>query len=211
VLYNQPMGHSNQEIEVKFYLRDGSGFTARLNAAGGVLLKPRVHEINLRFDTRDHRLAQAAQVLRLRLDSEARLTFKGPGKEQDGVQHRQELEFVVSDFDTARAFLEALNYEVAFLYEKYRATYTLGDVLVTVDEMPFGFFAEIEGPDAARIHAAAIQLGLDWEARILESYTVLFERVKVSLGLAVRDLSFENFKAIDVSAADLGVQIADGV
>ena len=208
--YNKPMGSSNQELEVKFYLSDGSGFIARLNAAGGVLLKPRVHEINLRFDTRDRQLAQASQVLRLRLDREARLTFKGAGKEQDGVQLRQELEFVVSDFDTARAFLEALRYEVAFLYEKYRATYTLGDVLVTVDEMPFGFFAEIEGPDVPRIHAAANRLELDWEARILESYTVLFDRLKASLGLAVRDLSFENFIGIDVSAVDLGVQFADG-
>jgi adenylate cyclase class 2 len=205
------MSNAHQEIEVKFYLGDLNGFITRLEAAGGEVVMPRIHEINLRFDTPDHRLSQAAQVLRLRLDREARLTFKGPGSIKDGARLRQELEFVVSDFDTARLFLEALNFQVTFLYEKYRATYALGEVLLMVDEMPFGSFVEIEGGDALRIQAATDQLGLAWEARILESYTMLFERVKASLGLALRDLSFENFTGIAVSAVDLGVQIADGV
>jgi adenylate cyclase class 2 len=142
---------SDQELEVKFYLPDLPALRARLETAGAQLVQPRVHEINLRFDTPSGDLTRSYRVLRLRQDTEARLTYKGPGELVDGVRSRQELEFTVSDFGTARHFLEALGYEVSVMYEKYRATYTLRGVLVTLDEMPYGYFAEIEGPDGASI------------------------------------------------------------
>jgi adenylate cyclase class 2 len=124
----------------------------------------------------------------------------------DGVRSRQELEFTVSDFETSRHFLEALGYEVSVMYEKYRATYTLDGVLVTLDEMPYGNFAEIEGPDGASIRKTAEVLGLDWERRILDSYIMLFDRLRERFGLAFRDLSFANFKSLTVTEdmLDLG-------
>ena len=199
------MSATGQELEVKFNLPDLASLEQRLVVQGARLLQARIHEINLRFDTVDGALSRSYQVLRLRQDSAARLTYKGPGEDRDGVRQRQELEFTVSDFDTARLFLEALGYHVIFMYEKYRATYELENVLVVLDEMPYGNFAEIEGPDGGSIQAAAGRLDLDWQRRILESYTVLFERAKVSLGLSFRDLSFANFAGLAVTAADLGV------
>jgi adenylate cyclase class 2 len=198
------MSKSDQELEVKFYLSDLPALRARLEAAGAQLYKPRVHEINLRFDTPSGDLTRGYRVLRLRQDSEARLTYKGPGELVDGVRSRQELEFTVSDFETARHFLEALGYEVSVMYEKYRATYTLEGVLVTLDEMPYGNFAEIEGPDGASIRKTAEVLGLDWERRILDSYIMLFDRLRERLGLAFRDLSFANFEKLTVTGEMLG-------
>jgi adenylate cyclase class 2 len=200
------MSKSDQELEVKFYLSDLPALRARLEAAGAQLFKPRVHEINLRFDTPSGDLTHGYRVLRLRQDSEARLTYKGPGELVDGVRSRQELEFTVSDFETARHFLEALGYEVSVMYEKYRATYTLNGVLVTLDEMPYGNFAEIEGPDGGSIRKTAEVLGLDWERRILDSYIMLFDRLRERFGLAFRDLSFANFKSLTVTEdmLDLG-------
>jgi len=199
------MPKSDQELEVKFYLSDLSALRARLEAAGAQLFKPRVHEINLRFDTPSGDLARGYRVLRLRQDSEVRLTYKGPGELVDGVRSRQELEFTVSDFETARHFLEALGYEVSVMYEKYRATYTLEGVLVTLDEMPYGNFAEIEGPDGASIRKTAEALGLDWERRILDSYIMLFDRLRERLDLPFRDLSFTNFKELTVTGEMLGL------
>jgi adenylate cyclase class 2 len=196
---------SDQELEVKFYLPDLPALRARLETAGAQLVQPRVHEINLRFDTPSGDLTRSYRVLRLRQDTEARLTYKGPGELVDGVRSRQELEFTVSDFGTARHFLEALGYEVSVMYEKYRATYTLRGVLVTLDEMPYGYFAEIEGPDGASIRKTAEVLGLDWERRILDSYIMLFDRLRERLGLAFRDLSFENFEGLTVTGEMLGL------
>jgi adenylate cyclase class 2 len=199
------MSKSGQELEVKFYLSDLPALRAHLEAVGAQLVQPRVHEINLRFDTPSGDLTCGYRVLRLRQDTEARLTYKGPGELVDGVRSRQEIEFTVSDFGTARLFLEALGYEVSVMYEKYRATYALRGVLVTLDEMPYGYFAEIEGPDGASIRKTAEVLGLDWERRILDSYIMLFDRLRERLGLVFRDLSFENFEKLTVTGEMLGI------
>lgn len=192
------MSLSGQELEVKFTVPALQPFADRLLALGAVQVQARLHEVNLRFDTPEGRLEAARQVLRLRQDAESRLTYKGPGQVVDSIHQRVELEFSISDFDTARLFLEALGYQVSWMYEKYRQAFRLGEVVVTLDEMPFGSFLEIEGPNAASIQATAGRLGLDWEQRILVSYAVLFERVSQFLNLEFRDLSFENFKTIAV-------------
>jgi adenylate cyclase class 2 len=203
------MTATGQEIEVKFYLRDMEGLQKRLAKRGARMVQKRVHEINLRFDTPDHTLLQSGEVLRLRQDTEVRLTFKGQGEEQAGARKRQELEFTVSDFATTRQVLEALGFEAYMMYEKYRTTYRLGSVLVTLDEMPYGNFSEIEGPDGEMIQRIAQALNLDWEKRSLDSYTLLFERVKQALGLTFEDLSFKNFEGVEVTGEMLGVRTAD--
>jgi adenylate cyclase class 2 len=203
------MSGTGQELEVKFYLRQPERLQARLEELGARLEQPPTHEINLRFDTPERSLLNSGRLLRLRQDSAARITYKGPGRVEGGARLRQELEFIASDFATARAVIEALGFEVNMMYEKKRATYALGDVLVTLDEMPYGSFAEIEGPDGTSIQQAATQLGLDWRQRILESYTVLFEQARHVMGFTFRDLSFENFAGLDVSPQALGVQPAD--
>jgi adenylate cyclase class 2 len=198
-----------QELEVKLYLTNLPVFQKRLEVSGGRLLEPRLHEINLRYDTPDGELTRSLQVLRLRQDTAARLTYKGPGETLDGVHARREIEITVNDYKAAHALLEALGYEASLMYEKFRTTYELDDLQVTLDEMPFGNFTEIEGLNPERIHAAAEKLGVDWEARIVESYTSLFDRLRGVLGLTFRDLSFENFSELHVSPADLGVRPAD--
>jgi len=198
-----------QELEIKLYLHDLPGFQRHLEAVGARLAQPRVHEINLRFDTPGGDLGRTFQVLRLRKDTAARLTYKGPGEILGGVRLRREIEFTVGDFEAARALLEALGYQVSVMYEKYRTTYELDGVQVTLDEMPYGNFAEIEGPDPASIHSAAEKLGVDWEARVVESYTFLFERLRSKLGLTFRDLSFANFAGMEVTSEALEVRSAD--
>jgi adenylate cyclase class 2 len=202
-------GNEGQELEVKFYLSDLSAFQKRLEISGGHVLQARLHEVNLRFDTPGGDLTRTYQVLRLRQDKIARLTYKGPGEVVGGVRSRREIEFSVGDFSEARSFLEALGYQVSLMYEKFRATYELDGVEVTLDEMPYGTFAELEGPDAASIQTLAGKLGVQWEARIVESYTFLFERLRGVLGFTFRDLSFENFAGIEVTPEALQVRPAD--
>lgn len=203
------MATDNQEVEVKFLLSDRSSLEKKLKAAGARLEQPRVYEINLRFDTPEGKLTRNQQVLRLRQDTRARLTFKGPAKLREEVQQRQELEFTVSSFEMARALLEALGYQVVVIYEKFRATYVLDRAEVTLDEMPYGNFAEIEDSDGKAIQEVAKKLGLDWERRILDSYLALFDRARLNLGFSFRDLSFENFKTIQVPPSALGLNYAD--
>jgi adenylate cyclase, class 2 len=203
------MSTNDRELEVKFYISRRKELEEKILSMGGQLEAPRVYEVNLRFDTQGQTLALEGKLLRLRMDTRTRLTFKGPGKVEGGARLRQELELTVSDFETARAMLEALGYQVQMMYEKFRTTYVLGEVEIVLDEMPYGDFVEIEGGDGESIQKAAEKLGLDWDNRILASYTVLFEIARDVLGFEFRDLSFENFEGVKISPAALGVLVAD--
>ncbi len=199
----------DQELEVKFYVSDLAGLQQKLERLGARLVQARVHEINLRFDNSQGDLKRGFQVLRLRRDRISRLTYKGPSQTKEGVRVRQEIEITVSDFEATRALLEALGYHVAMMYEKYRASYDLDRVEISLDELPYGSFVELEGPDPARIQAVNRQLGLDWSARAPESYTSLFDHLCTARGFQFADLSFENFRDIDVSPEEMGVFPAD--
>lgn len=197
------------EQEVKFYLLHLPALEQRLQREGAVLEHSRVMEINLRFDTPDGALTAQRKVLRLRQDSRARLTFKSPMLPGQAVSIREEIEFEVSDFDSARALLEALGYQVSVTYEKYRTTYHLMGTHVTLDEMPYGNFAEIEGQSTAEIQSAAAALHLDWEARTLESYLAIFYRARQALNLAAEHLTFAAFSGVKVTPQHLGILPAD--
>jgi adenylate cyclase class 2 len=192
------------EQEVKFFLTDPKAFEAKLATLGAPLKQPRILEINLRFDTPDRRLSVAFQTLRLRQDKVCRLTWKGANNPTGEVSAREELEVEVSDLSTARAILEGLGFELMLMYEKYRSAYMLGKVEISLDEMPFGHFCEVEGPDLESIKKAAEQLGLDWKKRSTLSYLALFYNLKEKLGLNMRDLTFDAFKKIKVNPGDLG-------
>lgn len=220
-----------QEIEAKFYVRDLKKIESRLQDLEARLIQPRVLEINIRFDLPDGGLRSEGRVLRLRRDTEAKLTYKAPGKSEQGIVNRTEIEFVVEDFEKAKNFLEALGYQRMLEYDKYRTTYILdsGSLLpksqkhtlsgtrasgfhnchIMLDELPYGSFVEIEGENSTVIHSAAHRLGLDMQAAISESYSALFEKVRRTLGLTFTDLTFANFAELKISSEHLQVQPAD--
>lgn len=198
-----------QELELKYYVNNHKEIEKKLIDLGAICVQPRIQEINLRFDTEDYSLGRAGKALRLRFDTQARLTFKGPSQFEDGARLRQEIEFVADDFQAAQAFLLALGYKISVIYEKYRTSYDLQNIHIVLDELPFGNFMEIEGEDTSGIRRLADQLGLSWEARIPESYTVLFERLRLEKNLPFRDLTFDNFDGLSFSADDLGVTPAE--
>ncbi len=203
------MGGNKQEQEAKFWLRDPRRLEERLKALGAQLTQPRTYELNLRFDTPERRLSSSFQVLRLRQDRKARLTYKGAADPLSPVSSRAEIEVEVSDLQTAREILEALGYQVIVSYEKYRTAYQLGEVEVSLDEMPFGNFCEIEGPSTESIQAAALQLGLDWEARSKLSYLSIFNTLNEAFSLTIDNLTFADFEGKVFTLEGIGLKPAD--
>jgi adenylate cyclase class 2 len=203
------MSHSGQEREAKFFVSGLEKFSMRLHELKAHLIQPRVLETNIRFDLPDGSLRASSRVLRLRQDTEAHLTYKSGGQNHEGVLARQEIEMIVEDFDKALQLLEGLGFQKSMYYEKYRTTYRLENVLVMLDEMPFGNFVEVEGETADQIRAISTQLDLEWTAAIGAGYTALFETVRKSLNLPFQDISFGNFEGINVTSDDLNVTAAD--
>lgn len=199
----------DQEIEVKLLLKDYSALMQKISALHLPCSQERIHEFNLRYDLPDGSLVAQKQVLRLRKDTQARLTFKGPGVMEEDVLLRKEIEVEVSDFDTTNRLLEALGYKVVMMYEKFRANYLMDNLVLSVDETPLGLFIELEGESPAQVRKAADALGLDWEARINLSYSALLNIFNQSSGHTFRDLSYAAFQDIKVTPVELGLNYAD--
>ena len=191
-----------QEVEVKLHTPDLARVQGALEARGATLLKPRLFERNVRYDSADGALSAQGVVLRLRQDDSARLTFKADERVVDGISSRFEAEVEVSDFALTDVILQGLGYTVALVYEKYRTTYALEGAEVVLDELPFGNFTEIEG-DAATIERVVGQLGLAGARRMGGSYVYIFSGLKRRLGLAARDCTFAAFAGVDVDLSQV--------
>ena len=198
-----------QETEVKYYVRDLKQVEKRIRALGGHSIQARVYEVNLRYDLPDGSLRQGGKVLRLRQDEQARLTYKGPSLRSDGVLSRVEFETALDDFDSGKNILEALGYLPVATYEKYRSTYELGELHIMLDELPYGDFVEIEGPDIPALQKTSEDLGLDFSAAIPASYLVLFEGLCQKRGLDPAQLTFSALEDLHVKPGELSVRPAD--
>ena len=215
------MGETNQEIEAKFYVQDLNRIKTRLHELQAKLIQPRVFETNIRFDLPDGSLRSERRVLRLRRDTDSRVTYKDPSQNEQGVLSRREIEFIVGDFDKAKQFLEALGYQPVFFYEKYRTTYSLiqtsevfetSEVLahIMLDELPYGNFVEIEGETVEQIQEIASMLNLKWESAIGKSYNALFEGLcQIRTQLDPTQLTFNALSHLNIKAEELSVQTAD--
>ncbi len=200
---------SATEIEAKFLVRNLSPLASRLLRQGGRLLVPRQHEYNLRFDDARGSLRARHHVLRLRRSDQVRLTWKGPGNENDRVRSRTELEVIVQDFDTMRQILAALGFQEIWIYEKYRAIYRWESALITLDETPIGNYLEIEEESPAAVLQRAAQLGLNPAAALPYGYYELFLRLRQQITPPPRHLTFADWQGKTCDPLAAGLRYAD--
>lgn len=86
-------------------------------------------------------------VLRLRKTADKTLlTYKERVASETDFKHQIEFETIVSDVDATENIIEKLGYKLAVVYEKHRKAWHLGNTEVVLDELPFGYYMEIEGP-----------------------------------------------------------------
>src|SRR5438067_4337081 len=119
------------------------------------------------------------QVLRLRrAGGRAILTYKERYASSSAIKRQREDETEVADAEALSSILNALGFKPALVYEKRRATWRLANAEIVVDELPFGFFAEIEGEEKS-IREVEELLGLaDAEAE-MATYPELTRRLGV--------------------------------
>src|SRR5664279_4951443 len=192
------MAKDNVETELKLYVPLLNAVARKIETAGGKISAPRILERNVRYDDDARDFDQTGTVLRLRQDTRARLTYKdGERLLGEYGTSRFEAEVEVSDFENMETILGKLGFHSMLVYEKYRTTYQFERAEVTLDEMPYGNFVEIEGDETA-IGRIVDLLQLHDAKRMSASYTTLFKFVKKNMGLDFNDLTFANFKGISV-------------
>src|SRR5260370_22403991 len=211
------------EIEIKLAIRNGKALQRALNrlrAKPANPKAPRVHEMNLIFDTPDGGLAKHGQLLRIRTETPAPakkgarskaarrtvLTFKSPPEELaiGDVGHvgdrrhkvREEIETELTDGATMQRLFEGLGLRGWFRYEKYRTT----DVLPGRHAWAKGLLIEVDekpiGPfvelegPAAGIDRAAKDLGYSTRDYVFKNYLVLYVEECKRKGEQPKDMVF---------------------
>lgn len=202
------------EIEIKFYVPDIDSIRAKISSLGAEL-KDSGFETNILFDDEEMRLTQGKKLLRLRQDSRCRLTVKAPPDDVDTTKTNQfkifrEMEVGVSDFQTMIAILEQLGFYPRQVYEKQRETYLFNHTELCLDTLPYGHFLEIEG-GKDDIRKAAETIGLSWEKRITANYMSLFATIQKQLSLPFNDVTFENFKKMEIDKFRLHKILEEGI
>ena len=85
-------------------------------------------------------------VLRLRkTEQRTTLTYKEKLGNESAFKQQIEFETEVSDVEAMENIIDRLGYKLALVYEKHRKSWHLGNVEVVLDELPFGYYMEIEG------------------------------------------------------------------
>ena len=202
------------EIEIKFYVPDIDSIRAEISSLGAEL-KDSGFETNILLDDEEMRLTQGKKLLRLRQDSRCRLTVKAPPDDVDTTKTNQfkifrELEVGVSDSQTMIAILEQLGFYPRQVYEKQRETYLFNHTELCLDTLPYGHFLEIEG-GKDDIRKAAETIGLNWEKRITANYLSLFATIQKQLSLPFNDVTFENFKKMEIDKFRLHKILEEGI
>ena len=211
------------EIEIKLAIRDGKALARtlkRLGAKPANAKAPRMHEMNLIFDTPDGGLAKHGQLLRIRTETPAPvkksasrkvasrtvLTFKSPPEElaigdlgpAGDRRHkvREEIETELTDGATLQRIFEGLGLRGWFRYEKYRTTY----VLPGKHGWAKGLLIEVDETPigvfvelegaAAAIDRAAKELGYSPRDYVLKNYLVLYVEECKRRGEQPKDMVF---------------------
>lgn len=184
------------EIEAKVKVADHEPIRARLSACGATC-RGQVLEVNRILDNAERTLLSGDRGLRIRERRDAQgtltgavLTYKGP-KEPGPLKRREEIEVEIDDPAAAGALLAALGFRESVGFEKRRETWTYGDCLIELDEVPYlGCFVEIEGPDEEAIRRALETLNMGREPLIHASYIALLVQHCERNGLPVERIRF---------------------
>ncbi len=164
------------ETEVKLRIDDFEAVRERLQGLGARLKERVEDEKDLLFRSATDPHALEGQVLRLRLfGREGMLTWKGAPTFDKGVKKREELQTRVSDADALRELLDRLGYEVTLEFSKSREYWDLRGITVSLDDLSFGRYVEVEG-DEEEIERAVTELGLKEAERVEEGYPQLAAR-----------------------------------
>jgi adenylate cyclase class 2 len=162
------------EIEVKIKVQLLDPLRTKIKLLPAALEAARGFERNIVFDTSQNKLRKQGILLRLRQQGlRTILTMKMPVRENSVYKVREETEVEVSDFASMEKVMQAIGFQIFFIYEKYREVFNALGTLIMIDETPIGNFIEIEGsPD--RIDAVAAHLGFTTADYITDSYYQLF-------------------------------------
>jgi adenylate cyclase class 2 len=184
------MNQSQIETELKFQTTDPKKVLSVLLASGAKIISNNKQK-TVRFDTTNHDLENKGVFIRVRAEGEENtITLKEKIGNDETVRQRKETEFKIEDLDKMSYIIEKLGFDYVLIMEKYRIELTYKNSHVCIDEMPFGFYVEIEGEEA-EINAITQELGFKPEEKIIVTYWDLFEDWKKEKNIQTDNIVFQ--------------------
>jgi hypothetical protein len=118
----------------------------------------------------------------------------------------------VDDLEKTAHLLHSLGFDTIVRYDKFREVFQWKSVLVMLDQLPFGDFLELEGPDLAELRETAGRLGLKWQDALQSSYMGIFLLLKKTYRLPFLEATFQTFSGWDArkTADALAAQSQEG-
>jgi adenylate cyclase class 2 len=183
------MDKNQIETELKFETNEPEKVLSVLISLGAKTIS-RNKQKTIRFDTSNHDLEQKGVFIRVRSEGdENTITLKEKIGNDETVRQRKETEFKIEDLDKMSYIIEKLGFDYVLIMEKYRIELTYKDSHICIDEMPFGFYVEIEGEETD-INNIAHELGFKPEEKIIVTYWDLFEDWKKDKDIQGQNIVF---------------------
>lgn len=127
-------------------------------------------------------LDDESAILRIRKTQDKTiLTYKKRIQNEFAVKQQIEHETEVADFEAIEKIVESLGLSKHLVYEKRRRTWKFRETEIVLDELPFGFFMEIEGSITAIAETEMFLGAEDFETEH-ETYPRLTARLGKSNG-----------------------------
>lgn len=174
------------EKEIKVKVDNPAQIVNKLQSIGAEFLGGAL-EKTIRFDTPNMDFEKAGKFIRCRSGFHNTITLKEKIKNSDpNVRARKETEFDIEDIEKMKYILESLGLTHTMTMEKYRQNWQLDKVSITLDELCFGIFMEIEGEET-EIENTCKLLGVNPNEKILVTYWELWKEVSDK-----KDIVFDN-------------------
>lgn len=163
------------EYEAKFLNIDKDEIRTRLQAAGATLERPEFAQRRWVFDLPAEKHDRHSFV-RVR-DEGGIMTMTLKKFSGADVDHPQESEIIVDNFDKAVEILSQIGCVPKSYQENNRELWHFDDVKITIDSWPlFEPFVEIEGLSEEIVRDASIKAGFDWDKALFCGVSKLFQQ-----------------------------------
>lgn len=185
------------EFEAKFYPVNKVEYREKLLSLGAQLLFPERKMRRIVGDRRNNPILKDGYI-RVRDEGNLiRLSIKQIAHEGGKMTDQKELDVEVSDYDKTVRIIEALGIKFNRYQETLRETWEYKGVEITIDTWPgLSTYSEIEAHSEEEVRLIAVELGLNWDKRIVTPCPEIYAKVyhldlEKVLGM-VNNLTFEN-------------------
>ena len=176
------------EKELKLKIKDIPGLIDYLKKHGAIFLN-KSKEKTIRLDTSNGDLEKRGVFLRVREGSKRTITLKEKIGDDKTVRTRKETEFEIQDIEAMAYILGKLGFDSPRMMEKYRINLKYKGAELSIDELFFGFYLEVEGEED-RIEAIAKELGYNPKEKILGTYWDILEEYNKEHKTNKKDIEF---------------------